>query len=160
MDTLVSYCKSENLFKPAYKKIRKYRQVFSHDDEFANTFYIHDGKPIDIVTSINNEKETHAIARQGDYVITGPLHEKYVIRSVNLPTYYNLTDGFLHTRQVQRVVAKITKQMFTKLKLPIPLSFTTSWGEIMILKPGDFLVQDSSNYYRVEKNAFHMTYKL
>lgn len=158
MEALVAYCKEYELFKTAHKKLKKYHQTTTLEDKHINTFYIHRGKPVKIVTSIKNETETYDKAKNGDFVITGPLGEKYVVKSINMPLFYNLIDGILYTRQIHRTVAKITPDIFRKLQLPNPLSFKTSWGAPMILKPRDYLVKDGDSYYRVDNKAFQMTY--
>ena len=159
MDKLIDHLNAQEAFKIAVKKMKQYKQVLSASDPTPNTFYIHQGANARIITKLSNDKETHDVVRQGDYVITGPLREKYVVKSQNVLKVYNIIDGYLFTRQVQREVAHVPKSVFVQLGLPNPLRFITSWGVPMILKPGDYLVKDGNNHYRVEKKAFHLTYE-
>jgi hypothetical protein len=40
-----------------------------------------------------------------------------------------------------------------------PVTFKASWGEDMILKPGDYLVKEGEGaYYRIAKKEYEQTY--
>ena len=93
---LIKHLHANKLFKPAFKKIKKYKPTTDLQDTAINTFYVHQGKRQSVTTSIGHEKETRAPVHQGDYVITGPLHEKYIVKSANLHKFYNLVDGYLY----------------------------------------------------------------
>jgi hypothetical protein len=77
-----------------------------------------------------------------------------------VPTYYNLLDEVLITRQQPRIVAKITKPTLKKAGVVAPVEFIASWGENMKLLAGDYLVkEDEGKYYRIEADVFKKTYK-
>jgi hypothetical protein len=158
MEKLVSYLNNNKLFVLASKQIIKYTRCYNHKDTKPKTYYIHQGDSIPITTSIGNTKETKNICHHGDFLITGPFGEKYVVKSSNIPNLFNLIDGILYTRPQPRQVAKITKTMFKKLEITIPLRFITSWGEEMVLYPDDYLVKDGDYYYRIEASIFKRTY--
>lgn len=148
-------------FQHAYKKITHYKRVVSLDDTSKKTFYVHTGQPHQVVTSIKGEKETTNTCNPGDFVITGPKGEKYVIPPHKLPNSYNLIDNVLVTRQQPRLVAHISRKILKELRLPAAITFTASWGEDMILKAGDYLVkEDEHNFYRIESSVFKTTYAL
>jgi hypothetical protein len=133
----------------------------SYDDKDKNTFYIHTGSPVEITTYVDNEKETKNVCQPGDYVITGPKGEKYVVMAKKVPNFYNLLEELLITRQQPRKVVKITKQLLKKLSIETPLEFVASWGEKVKLYPGDFLVkEEEGKYYKIDGDVFKKTYKL
>ena len=149
----------DNSFQTAMKKVFRYKRVSSLDDNEKNTFYIHNGEQTQVVTYIDGEKETINTCNPGDIVITGIDGEKYVIPPHKLPNNYNLVDNVLVTRQHPRQVASITKTLLRKLGLKEMIEFTASWGEVMILKAGDYLVkEDTDKYYRIEGKIFKKTY--
>ncbi len=159
--TLTVYLNNNELFQTATKKVIKYKQVSSHDDTSKNTFYIHTGEPIEIVTILDGEVETKNTCKNGDYVLTGLKGEKYVVVAKKIPNLYNLLEGLLITRQLPRKVVKITKLLLSKLKLQQPIEFTATWGEGMKLYVGDYLVkEDEGKYYKIDGDVFKKTYKL
>lgn len=158
---LTDYLNNENLFQTAVKKVFTYRRVSELDNTESLTFYIHTGETAQVVTYIDGEKETINTCNPGDFVITGIDGEKYVIPPHKLPNNYNLIDNTLVTRQQPRQVASISKTLLKKLGLKEQLEFTASWGELMILKAGDYLVkEDNDKYYRIEGKAFKKTYTM
>ena len=93
MDALISFLHANKRFQPAHKKTIKYKQVATFTDPTPKTFYIYQGKSVRITTLINGSEETSGIAKHGDYVITGPLREKYVVKSANVPKTYDMING-------------------------------------------------------------------
>lgn len=147
-------------FKTALKKVIKYQRVSSIDDTTKKSFYIHTGEVTEVVTSINKQVETKNTCNPGDFVITGPKGEKYVIPPHKLPNNYNLLNNVLVTRQQPRLVVEVTKELLDAHNLPEHIEFTASWGEQMILKAGDYLVkEDEGKYYRIERSTFKQTYR-
>jgi hypothetical protein len=159
-DKVVTFLNSNDLFQKATKKLIRYRRVNSHEDEGKNTFYIHTGEPIEIVTYIDGVKETTNTCQPGDYVITGPKGEKYVVLGKKIPALYNLIEEVLVTRLQPRKVAKITKGLLKKLNLKDHIEFTASWGEAVSVSAGDFLVKEGEGkYYKIDGEVFKKTYK-
>jgi len=123
MNQLVRYCETHNLFKTAYKKVRKFKQVFSIRDKTPNTYYIHEGELSPLSTKIAKTLQTANMIQHGDFVITGPFKEKYVVKAANIARLYNLVDGVLMTRQIPKQVAHITPDIFKSLNLPLPKTY-------------------------------------
>lgn len=158
LQLLISHCTQHQLFRVAVKKLRRYRRTESHEAAPRNTYCIHQGPPVEIVTVIHGKEETRNEAQHGDYIITGPFHEQYVVRSAKVPDLYNMDDTVLITRTVKRTAVPVTKSLFNKLRLPNPLTVQAQWGP-MLLKPGDILVKDNAHFYCIDKMAFSATYK-
>jgi hypothetical protein len=123
-----------------------------------------------ILTAIKGEgKETQSQpAKAGDWVVrnrceaTG--HEQYLVSSAQFPKRYEGTgkpagpDGWQEYRPVGRpmrfVVLTPQNGAFT---------FTAPWGEPMVARPGDAIVQDPGNpadTYRVAAASFACTYEV
>lgn len=162
-DDLVAYLKKEKLFVTAVKKLIKYKMVGSMKDMVPSTFYVHneDEKRV-VVTNIAGAKETQNTASRGDVVMMGKQGEMYVVPCGKFLKLYNVTDGVAQPRQEKRIVAMITKKVWRAVGVQgDSVVFKAPWGEDMMLKAGDVLVKDPSGdgFYRVEKEAFKMTYK-
>jgi hypothetical protein len=158
---LSQYLNANSLFVTATKKLIRYKRVSSYTDTGKLTFYIHTGEPVTITTYIDGDKETSNTCKAGDYVISGPKGEKYVVMAHKLPANYNLIEDVLITRLLPRNVAKITKQILKKVGIKGPIEFIASWGESMVLGAGDYLVkEDEGKYYRIDGDLFKKTYKL
>ena len=159
-DKLISFLNSNDLFQTATKKLIKYKRVNSQTDEVKNTFYIHSGEPIEIITYIDGVKESSNTCQPGDYVLSGIKGEKYVVVGKKVLTLYNLIEEVLITRPQPRKVAKITKALLKKLGLKEPVEFTASWGEATSVSASDFLVkEDEGKYYKIDGEVFKKTYK-
>ena len=137
------------LFQRATKKVINYKRVNTHTDEGKNTFYVHSGEPVTIVTYIDGEKETTNTCQPGDYVITGVKGEKYVVMAKKLPSLYNLIEETLVTRLQPRNVVKVTKPLLKKVGVKEPIEFTASWGEPLTLRSGDVLVKEEEDIAEV-----------
>lgn len=158
METLIKHLERESLFFAAEKKLFKFKQVFDINDSKRLTFYVHEDEPTHVETILNDKLETINVCRRGDFVITGPMGEKYVVTPVKVIKLYNIVDGFMYTRKQHRIVAKVTAKIMRKLGFKNTISFKASWGEDMILEAGDYLVKDGVGYYRIESKAFTKTY--
>jgi hypothetical protein len=158
---LTDFLNDNNMFQTATKKVLKYKRVTSSTDEGKNTFYVHTGEPITVVTYVDGVKETSNTCNNGDYIISGVKGEKYVVLAKKLPTLYNLIEEVLVTRQQPRKVVKITKPLLKKVNIKEPVDFTASWGEELTLTAGDFLVkEEEGKYYKIDGDVFKKTYKL
>jgi hypothetical protein len=116
-------------------------------------------KPIQVVTSINGQKETFNMANRGDVIITGPLGERYIISPFKFTTLYNIINGYAVPRLVKKQVAKYTVEISRKLNLPVSFKFKAPWGEDMLLNTGDYIVNDNGKFYRIEQSVFKKTYQ-
>ena len=104
-----------------------------------------------VVTITSDGKETQNVAASDDIIMSGPSKENYVIKSSKFPKLYQgNVGGTVIPEQGPRLVA-----LYTGKK---PITFMASWGESMVLKPGDYLVKDGDNYYRIAKVEYEQTY--
>lgn len=108
-------------------------------------------KPEKVITTIDGKKETGNTAKKNDYILTGTKGEKYVLTPEKFNQRYimNAKTGKAETKQV-KTKAKIAKEN---------VRFMASWGEEMIAEPGDALVNNNGEIYRIEKGAFANTYE-
>lgn len=101
---------------------------------------------VDTITS--DGKETTNTAEVGDFVVSGPSKEKYVLKATKFKQMY---DEVAYPAQMPRKVAQYDgKKSF---------EFVASWGEKMIVKPGDYVVKEGpTKYYRIAKREFEQSY--
>ncbi len=103
-------------------------------------------------TSIGGELETTRSHSAGDVMMCGPKGERYTMTVKKFMKNY---DG----RLGDDVVVEQTPRMVARYEGEQPVRFTASWGEEMILKPGDYLVKEGEGqYYRIERGIFEDTY--
>jgi PGDYG protein len=143
-------------FRTATKVVRRYARVPTRQALTPNTYYIHaaqEGLKVD--TMLDGKLETTNVCERGDVIICGPKGEQYVVRCNKVPDLFDLASGVLVSRAVQKQVAHVPKRLLKQ-----PLHFTTSWGEKMLVEPGDYLVRDAPGaYYRIERSAFVRAYR-
>ena len=109
-----------------------------------------------IYTVIDGVTETNKVAKKGDFVLTGPKGEEYTMDPNAFNGRYNIIAeaGPVLTVQTKPVGIKFIYAMQD-------LDFTASWGEKMIAKKGDILVQEEGQTsYRIEKEIFSQTYDI
>ncbi len=159
MDALYKFLVKNKDFRTVYKKPLKYKRAPSYADMGKNSYFVAED-PVEVVTRIGGKVETTNTTRSGDFIICGPLLEKYIVRPGKLVKLYNVQDEVLIPRSEPRQAAEITKKLFEQFKLPVEgAQFTASWGEKMLLMPGDYLVNEGNGkMYRIERNAFAATY--
>ena len=106
-----------------------------------------------VVTTVNGKVETTNTAKVGDYIVTGPAGEEYIIGKEKFESRYKkVSDG----------VYKALGTCFAFQWKGSPFTFTASWGERMICDKGDYLASVEENLsepYRIEKSVFTETYK-
>ena len=110
-----------------------------------------------VLTEIDGKTETSNKAKKGDYIVTGVKGERYIIDEQTFHKRYKITsDG--NYQALGQVYATPWERE--------PAEFVASWGEKMIIEPGDFLcatVPEQGNPvgdpYRIEKEVFFQTYK-
>lgn len=142
---------SQMQFQPTSKKKLMYQ--FAQDvNNMQPMSYAIAQQQMPVVTITSDGKETQNTAEPNDIIISGPSGEKYVIKAAKFPKLYvGQIGGPIHPEQSPRNVAIYNGQF--------PINFTASWGENMVLKPGDYLVkEDEGKYYRIAKAEYEMTY--
>jgi hypothetical protein len=108
-----------------------------------------------VVKTILDGVETSNVAEPGDFILRGPVGEKYVVRFERMPELYERSPDdpliMLVRAGAPRRVAQYTGP---------DGSFEPSWGGRMVLKRGDFVVREARDkYYRIEKGVFNDTYE-
>ena len=107
-----------------------------------------------IISTINrgkdNFKETVNRAENGDFIITNPGGEEYIIRGDKFTGLYKkLPDGtFKALGEVKgiRTVANV--------------EFEAPWGERMKIRAGGYLVDANGERYGIDETIFKKTYRL
>ena len=137
----------QKLFKEHKDPAKKYKKVGTVVARAAS-----EGEKIDTV--IDGVKETTNTAHKGDWVVTGPKGEEYIISGEKFDSRYKATD--------KPNVFKATGVCYAIEYRGLAFQFDASWGERMIMKSGDYLASLSptgSEPYRIEREVFHKTYK-
>lgn len=115
-------------------------------------FTINQEDNLKIVTSIDGQVETINHANIGDYILSGPKGENYVLTPEKFFKRYVVKDG----------LAKAIGSTYAKEYKGESFNFVAPWGEDMICNNGDYLattVVGSDDIYRIEREVFHQTYK-
>jgi hypothetical protein len=113
-------------------------------------------RPLNITTMLDG-KETSNKANHGDFVLCGPRGERYVVRMEKIGQLYERSKEdpsvlIVKRGDKPRMVAEYTG---------VDGVFKASWGEMMKLNTGDFVVREDKNkFYRVERSVFHETYEI
>jgi hypothetical protein len=134
----------------ATKKSLEYKYVDSITDECRLKWSKAKGGEI-IYTILGDELETKNIANPGDYIICGPVGEKYVVTTQKIGKLYEiLENGNIQSKSDTRSVAQYVGGAGY---------ITTSWGAKMVINTGDYVVkEDSDKYYRIKGSIFETTY--
>lgn len=106
-----------------------------------------------VVTYTSDGKETENTAKPGDVIMSGPSKENYVLPMEKFEKLYQReANNVVVPEQSPRQVAQYNGSEIVKFK--------ASWGEDMILKPGDYLVKenDGKGYYRIAAAEYQQTY--
>jgi hypothetical protein len=109
-----------------------------------------------VVTEIDGEEETRQVAKDGQFVITGPAGEEYAIDGIKFGSRYQVTgDGVAVPTPGQSdcYAFEHVGQGFT---------FIAPWGEPMIVREGDMIATtgDDRDVYRIKRTVFDATYRL
>lgn len=140
---------TQNKMKDVYKNISNQEKTYTKKT-FKVNYKIAD-KEENISTELDGQKETSNTAKQGDYIVTGIKGEKYILKPDNFKKKYNIiNDNIAETKPVKIKAKKYTGDSF---------EFIAPWGETMIINNNDYLVNNNNEIYRIEKEAFHKTYK-
>ena len=146
-------------FLPTRKKALRYHFYNIVDGIISDmpslSYGVNDKDSLSVDTETSDGKETTNTAMKEDIVMSGPSSEKYVVKKSKFHKMYTGEIGEdVEVEQSPRMVAEYTGDE--------ELQFTASWGENMILKPGDYIVKeaDSSGYYRIAKKEYEETYNI
>lgn len=99
--------------------------------------------------------ETTSVAKEGDFIITNPDGERYVVSSNKFHKKYEL--AFDVGENCYKPKADVCKF----LEIDEDITFVCSWGEMQYIKAGGFInITDFDDIYGVAKNEFFDTYRL
>ena len=107
-----------------------------------------------ITVLANGKKETSNAANEGDWIVTNPGGEQYIVAAAKFPKKYEpapeLGEGWYKpTGGVQKFV-----------QLSEDTIFVCSWGEEQNINAGGFInVTDLSDIYGIAEQEFYDTYK-
>ena len=112
------------------------------------------GELIETITS--DGKETQNIAKEGDFVVKniGGSGEEYILSGDKLAKRY---------KQISDNVYQAIGECMGIVYEGPEIQFMASWGEPMVLKPGDMVVTPLPNkgeVYRIARKEFESTYRL
>lgn len=138
-------------FLPTTKKKLTYNFVESDSEMPAMTYAVaKEKKPVVTVTA--DGKETQNVAEPNDIIMSGPSRENYVVKAAKFPKMYTGSIG-------SPVVPEQSPRMVSVYAGQEPINFKASWGEDMVLKPGDYLVKEAEGkFYRIAKKEYEITY--
>lgn len=113
------------------------------------------GEQFMLQTYTSDGLETQKAVAVDDVIVSGPSKEKYNIGpEAKLIKNYPIDAGNGRRKPDINAVRMVAKYTGTE-----PVSFVASWGEQMVLKPGDYLVkEDEGKYYRIAKHEYELTY--
>jgi len=141
-------------FKPTHKQPKKYKFIEAgKPGQMPPMTYTQAKETQRVVTVTSDGKETENTANPGDIIMSGPTKENYVLK---FEKFQKLYDGELG----QTVTPEQSPRMVAVYHGPDTVKFKASWGEDMILKPGDYLVKepDDRGYYRIARQEYEETY--
>jgi hypothetical protein len=134
------------------QKVRRYRK--------AANVAIRPAVPGEVVeTWIDGQRETVNTAKAGDYVVRGVKGEQYVITASVLESRYGPAQTEATAEGYRQYAATGTCYAFRHDGEPF--RFVASWGEEMIVNPGDYIGTTdlgSDHFYRIEQDTFAATY--
>jgi len=105
-----------------------------------------------INTVTSDGLETTNVADPGDIIMSGPSNEQYVVKPAKFAKLFTGTIG-------KDVIPEQSPRMVAKYVEPIPATFKATWGEEMVVKPGDYVVKEGTEgFYRIAKKEFEQTY--
>lgn len=139
-------------FLPTRKQAKQYKFVPNGEQGKmpAMSYTVLDQDQL-VVTHTTDGKETQKQAKAGDIMMSGPTRENYAIDRAKFGKNYQGEIG-------QTVVPEQSPRQVAHYTGDQAVSFMASWGEQMVLKPGDYLVRDGSHYYRIAKVEYEQTY--
>ena len=95
-------------------------------------------------------EETNNTAKDGDFIITNPGGEQYIIKEKQFKESYDaLPNGSFQAKG--RVKAIVTDEN---------VQFIAPWGEKMKILAGGYLIEKEDERYGIDAKAFYQTYRL
>lgn len=122
-----------------------------------------------ILTKTSDGVETKNTAQKGDYLVENQTSssELYLVRENSFEKRYEMKEALekgwaTYQSKITIWAIEISKEDIAKLGKNEEICFEASWGESMILKPGDFLVTspDFDEVYRIARKEFGETYRV
>lgn len=104
----------------------------------------------EVVTILAGKPETKNVAKAGDYIVTGPLGERYVIAANRFDRLYEADPG--------RPGEYRSKGTVQAVLLTEPVTFKAPWGEQQRIDAGGVLVKNGDDIYGIAEAAFAETY--
>ena len=106
---------------------------------------------VTIVKSKNEQlEETRNVAGDGDYIVTNPGGEEYIVSLKKFADSYKAhPDGRYQSIGIVRA-----------FQIHENVEFTAPWGDIMRIRQGGYLVENDGDRYGIEEEVFQETYKL
>lgn len=100
----------------------------------------------------DGHKETINVASPGDYIVTNPSGEQYVIKEKDFDKRYkSLGEG----------VYQSLGSPVSVCELDINVKFKAPWGEDMYIKEGGYLIINKpDDIYGIQKEEFYETYEI
>lgn len=141
-------------FLPTKKQPLKYKWIKDGEPgKMEPMSYTEAKKPQRIITITKDGKETENTAKPSDIIMSGPSKENYVLTQEKFNKMYDVGRDYV-------AIPEQSPRMVAKYDGPDTVKFKASWGEDMILKPGDYLVKEPDNkgYYRIAAAEYLQTY--
>lgn len=140
-------------FLPTSKQPKKYEFVGGGSPgQLPAMSYTVADQTIRVVTYTQDGRETESVAEPGDIIMSGPGQENYVVKAAKFPRFYQGEIG-------STIIPDQTPRMVAVYTGSDSVEFLAPWGENMVLKPGDYLVEDKDGgYYRIAKMEYESTY--
>jgi len=116
-----------------------------------------------VTVTLDGEETTRPVSA-GFIVVCGVFGEKYAMTLEKFHRVYMYPEGeheYVIPVADARQAAEATLDMFEDQQIS-EFHFESPWGEDMVLKPGDYVVQDISNpgkVYRIARKEFQATYE-
>jgi len=132
-------------------------QIMSDGKDYAKFTEIKVRKaiPNELIETITSDgKETQNTAKENDFVVTnlGGSGEKYILPADKLYKRYFNVEGDIWKAKGECKALEYSGE---------PMQFEASWGEAMVLKPGDMIcspLPDLNEVYRIARVEFFSTY--
>ena len=151
---------SQLKFLPTHKKDLTYSPVQQDIDQkninqMPALSFGRSGEEFMLQTMTADGYETQKAVAVGDVIVSGPSREKYNIGSeAKLIKNYPVDAGNGRRKPDTKAVRMVAQYTGNQ-----PVSFVASWGEAMVLKPGDYLVKEAEGkYYRIAAHEYRQTY--
>jgi hypothetical protein len=103
-----------------------------------------------VVTVIAGKPETKNLAKPGDYIVTGPAGERYVIAGNRFDRLYEADPA--------RPGEFRSKGTVLAVLLTEPVTFKAPWGEQQRIDAGGVLVKNGDDIYGIAESVFAETY--